>query len=149
MNLKEQKFIGYGHFIEDENLGTIGKCNELCKTCEKGEETIEGKIHMNCKVCKFTNSSYVPEFEGNCPDADEEKKDEGEDGGNKGNENDGGSSYMWILYTSIVLVVIIVLIILIRKYCLLQKSNDYSKMGDENSKVRNISMENTSGLGIE
>ena len=138
-----------GYFIEDENLGTIGKCNESCKTCEKGEETIEGKIHMNCKVCKFTNSSYAPEFEGNCPDADGEKKDEGEDGGNKGNENDGGSSYMWILYTSIVLVVIIVLIILIRKYCLLQKSNDYSKMGDENSKARNISMENTSGLGIE
>ena len=137
-----------GYIIEDENLGTIGKCNELCKTCEKGEETIEGKIHMNCKVCKFTNTSYVPEFEGNCPDADEEKKDDEEGGGNKGEQNEGGSSYMWILYSSIALVVIIVLIILIRKYCLLQKSNDYSKMGDKNTDAKNISMENTAGLGI-
>ena len=135
-----------GYFVEDENLGTIGKCNELCKTCEKGEETIEEKIHMNCKVCKFSNNSYIPEFEGNCPDGDEEKKDD--EDGKKGDENDGGSSYLWILYASIALIVIIVLIILIRKYLQVHKSNGYTKMEDD-SKVKNISMENTSGLGIE
>ena len=39
-----------GYYIENENLGTLGKCHELCKTCEKGVAMIEGELHMNCKV---------------------------------------------------------------------------------------------------
>ena len=27
--------IPEGYYLEDSNLGTIGKCHELCKTCEK------------------------------------------------------------------------------------------------------------------
>ena len=135
-----------GYFIEDENLGTIGKCHELCKTCQKGEEELDGEIHMNCKVCKFNNSQYDSKIEGNCPDKQEEKKDEKEGEKEGENKNGGSSSYMWILYSSIIFIVVIIIVILIRKYFFIRKNEgEYSKLKD---KEKNISMENTSGLGI-
>jgi len=130
-----------GYYVEDENLGTLGKCHELCKTCEKGEEVIEDVVHMNCKVCKYTNAEYKKEIEGNCPDADgtpssPEKKDE------------GSSPFVWILFATIIIVVIIVGIIFLRKYCLMLKKGDSNYNKFEN-KGPNISMEEQTDLGIQ
>ena len=131
-----------GYYVEDENLGTLGKCHELCKTCEKGEEVIEDVVHMNCKVCKYTNAEYKKEIEGNCPDTDgtpsspEEKKDE------------GTSPFVWILFATIIIVVIIVGIIFLRKYCLMLKKGDSNYNKFEN-KGPNISMEEQTDLGIQ
>ena len=128
-----------GYYIENENLGTLGKCHELCKTCEKGVAMIEGELHMNCKVCKYTNSKFNTSIEGNCPDTQEEEE----------KKEEGASSYMWILYVSIVIVVVIVAIILIRLLCLSHKKNknelNYNKM---DNKGQNISMEDQIDLGI-
>ena len=134
-----------GYYVENEQLGILGKCHELCKTCEKGEASVEGVVHMNCKVCKYTNSQYKTEIEGNCPDSqgspDEKKKEEE-------TEEKKTSSFIWILYISIIIVVIVVVVILIRKYFQIRKKeidSNYNKMGNQGP---NISMEEQSGLGL-
>ena len=142
-------------------------CHELCKTCEKGPETISGEIHMNCKECKY-KSKYDIKIEGNCPDKpdedeeeekeeEEEKKEDKEeekeeeekkDKKPKKEEEKGTSVFLWILYISIIVVVLVVVIIFIRKYMIMKKNskNDYSNF---EKKGQNISMEDTTGLGIE
>ena len=58
-----------GYFLADEELGVLGKCHELCKTCyDYGE-----MLNMNCIECKYSNSKFEPEYEGECPSEDEEE----------------------------------------------------------------------------
>ncbi len=130
--------IPEGYYIDDEYLGTLGKCYELCKTCEKGPNKTEDEIHMNCKECKFTNIDYKTEIEGNCPDS---QKDDDK-------ENKGGTNILiWILVPSIIVIILIILVFfIIRRRKKEGAPNDYSKL---DQKGQNISMEATSGLGFE
>ena len=160
--LKCEKYVNYeqtecineipeGYYIYEGDLGILEKCHELCKTCQTGSSTIDGKIHMNCDICKFNNTQYIPTIEGNCPEKEEDgKKDEKEEeeqkeGDYKDTEEES-SSYIWILYTSIVIIVIIIIGIIIIKF-IKNKNNrkDYSNLG---GKGQNISMEDTSDMGL-
>ena len=143
--------IPEGYYLEDSNLGIIGKCHELCKTCEKGPKNISDVEYMNCKECKFTNVDFITEIEGNCPDTqkDDEKKEEEEEeeeGGDRKKDDSNSSTFIWI-FIPIIIIVILVAAIFIRKYIIMRKEGntkgDYSKMG------QNISMEETPSLGIE
>ena len=60
-----------GYFLEDKNLGTIGECHKLCKTCNEGPIIIYGNLHMNCQICLYENSNYKPIFTGDCPNTEE------------------------------------------------------------------------------
>ena len=66
-----------GYYFDYENEMFL-PCHELCKTCEKGQEIIDGEIHMNCKECKYRNDKYIIKIEGNCPDKQDEDEDEEE-----------------------------------------------------------------------
>ena len=60
--------IPEGYFLVDEDLGILGKCHELCKTCyDYGE-----MYNMNCIECKYSNSKFIPEYEGQCPSENDE-----------------------------------------------------------------------------
>ena len=74
--------IPKGYYIEDRQLGTIGKCYNLCETCDKGpSKTNNNIISMNCKTCLYENKS-LKLSDGECPAApgkrkgDEKKEDE-------------------------------------------------------------------------
>ena len=166
--LKCEKFVNYeqtecinevpeGYYIYDEKLGIIEKCHELCKTCQKGSSIIDGNIHMNCNICKYNNNKYKPIIEGNCPDKEggeddeeeeeknnEEEKKKEEEEVDKDDDNES-SSYIWILYTSIVVISIVIIGIIILKYLKIKKNSDYSNL---EKKGQNISMEDTSDIGL-
>jgi hypothetical protein len=56
-----------GYFIEDRNLGIIGKCYDLCATCDKGPIYAGGMVSiMNCKTCLFESKGKTLK-EGECP----------------------------------------------------------------------------------
>ena len=61
--------IPEGYYLEDKELGTLGKCHYLCKTCIAGPFTKNNILYMNCKVCLFKNSNFKPIYDGNCPDS--------------------------------------------------------------------------------
>ena len=61
-----------GYFLEDEELGSLGKCHYLCKTCNAGPYIDNfNDYHMNCKSCLYSNRKFNPIFEGDCPDSQE------------------------------------------------------------------------------
>ena len=64
-----------GYYLYDSKLGNIEKCYELCQTCEKGQTLENETLHMNCKTCKYIKNDYHSEIEGNCPDNQDEKKE--------------------------------------------------------------------------
>ena len=67
-----------GYFIDDDYLGTIGKCHEYCKTCDENP-TYWG---MNCIECKYNDPTFIPTYEGDCPSDDYydyEEEDYGEE----------------------------------------------------------------------
>ena len=43
--------IPNGYYLFDENLKTIEKCHNLCKTCKKGPITKDNVLYMNCETC--------------------------------------------------------------------------------------------------
>ena len=64
--------IPEGYYLEDKELGSLGKCNYLCKTCIAGPyQDKYNHYHMNCKTCLYTDSSFKPIFDGDCPDSPE------------------------------------------------------------------------------
>jgi len=66
-----------GYFLEDEDLGSMGKCHYLCKTCNSGPYIDNyNHNHMNCKSCLFSNRKFNPMFEGDCPDSPETEDSE-------------------------------------------------------------------------
>ena len=52
---------------------------------------------------------------------------------------------MWILYTSLIIIVAVIAGILIYKYYIVKKNSEYRKL---EKRGQNISMEDTSGLGV-
>ena len=61
-----------GYFLEDKDLGSLGKCHYLCKTCYSGPYIDNyNHNHMNCKSCLYSNKKFNPMFEGDCPDSPE------------------------------------------------------------------------------
>ena len=84
--LKCEKYINYeltecineipdGFFLLDKNLGILGRCHELCKTC-KGEAKL---YTMNCIECKYVNKNYEASYDGNCPPYNEDEDFEEEE----------------------------------------------------------------------
>ena len=131
-----------GYFVDNSALGTIEKCHDLCKTCDKKSTVENGKIYMNCKTCKYTNSKYELKIEGNCPDT------QGEDDGVKNNEEGGGSNTLILMtvISSIVLILIIVSVILFIKCKNKTKDKDGIDENDDDNdyfkmKGKNISLE--------
>jgi hypothetical protein len=132
-----------GYFVENAVLGTIEKCHDLCKTCDKKSTVENGKIYMNCKTCKYTNSKYQLKIEGNCPDTQGEKDEDA-----KINEEGGGSNVLILVtvISSIVLILVIVSVILFIK-CK-SKTKDKENIDENDSdkdyfkmKGKNISLE--------
>ena len=172
--LKCQNYINYfqtecinripdGYFLLDEKLGIIEKCHELCKTCNKKSEIINGYVHMNCLTCLYTNKNYHPKFEGDCPDTEgkeeyeeeqePEKEEENEDDGKKDDDRrrkedfsskDNNNGFIWVIVIVIILIVVIIGIILYRRY----KNNQYERIrnGMYDFQGQNISMEDESGI---
>ena len=67
-----------GYFIDDDYLGTIGKCHEYCKTCDD----YPTYWSMNCIECKYNDPTFIPIYEGDCPSDDYydyEEEDYGEE----------------------------------------------------------------------
>ena len=76
--LKCEKFVDYsqikcidkisdGYFLDNKQLGTIGKCHDLCKTCENYPYIENNVIHMNCLTCLYKNENFKSDIKGNCP----------------------------------------------------------------------------------
>ena len=61
-----------GYYLENEDLGILGKCHELCKTCD-GPPMIYG---MQCIECKYEEKGFSPTYETDCPDGIEEEEEE-------------------------------------------------------------------------
>ena len=117
--------IPEGYFVENEYLGTIDKCHELCKTCEKKPVEENGEIHMNCKTCKFKNND-LKLITGNCPEAT---------GKNEANV------LFWLMPISIIIFFLIIIVgAIIYKYkCFFQKAKERNDF--YNIKGKDISME--------
>ena len=61
-----------GYYLENEELGILGKCHELCKTCD-GPPMIYG---MQCTECKYYEKGFEPTYETDCPDGIEDEEEE-------------------------------------------------------------------------
>ena len=72
--------IPEGYYCNNEILGTIEKCHDLCKTCSEGPSYDENdNLKMNCNSCKYQKKDFVPNIPGNCPESgDDEKRDDDE-----------------------------------------------------------------------
>jgi hypothetical protein len=147
--------IPKGYYLEDKKLRTVGKCYDLCETCEEGP-TIENNnlISMNCKTCLYENKSLKLR-EGECPAApgnqkgDSEKKEEGIDEGQK---------KTILVFTFIICGVLVVLIIGVILFLICynmrsgkrkENNNDYYNIGgkdipfeDENNNNKNYYNDN-------
>lgn len=64
--------IPEGYFVDDSYLGTLGKCHELCKTCDDYPSYYE----MNCLECKYKNPKFIPIYPGDCPSEDYDEREE-------------------------------------------------------------------------
>ena len=141
--LKCQKYVDYsqtkcindipeGYFLKEINLGTIEKCHELCKSCNREPTNENGIEHMNCKTCKFTNNDYQKEIEGNCPETQgnktelDEKKEDGNDGKefDENKEEKKGNNVITLALVLVVCIVVILTIIavIVYKKCFSNKS---------------------------
>ena len=148
--LKCEKYINYlqtecintipdGYFLFDAKLGIIEKCHDLCETCNKKSELIDGNIHMNCLTCLYNNKNYKPKFEGNCPESED----------NNGNNKEHNYSsnekvvLIWVVIIGILIICLVTGFIIYKKYRYknIRNENDYSDF-----KGQNISMEDESGI---
>ena len=55
--------IPEGYYLQNEELGLLGKCHELCKTCDDGPEL----WGYNCIECKYKSEIFKPRYDGDCP----------------------------------------------------------------------------------
>ena len=70
--------IPEGYFVDDDYLGTLGKCHENCKTCDD----YPTYFSTNCLECKYDDPTFFPSYDGDCPDDDYyeyEEEDYGEE----------------------------------------------------------------------
>lgn len=155
------KEIPEGYFLEDNIQGIIGKCHQLCKTCERGQTEINGEIHMNCKICKYNNSQFNNNIEGNCPETQgnteekekentEEKENTNDNEDENNNDKKNSKSLLWILYVIIIIICITICIIIIKK-CVLKKKhgNEEDKKTDDDKndvKVIQVKVEKPTDL---
>ena len=58
--------IPKGYYLDDKKLRTVGKCYNLCETCEEGPTMSNGVLSMNCKTCLYENKGGKLK-EGECP----------------------------------------------------------------------------------
>ena len=139
--LKCSKYVNYlqtecidvipdGYFLVDNNLGTIEKCHDLCKTCKNKPIEINNQIHMNCDTCLYENKNNIELIEGNCPEAPS---------GEGSNNN--------LLFLILIIIGILVLlfgIFIIRRKCHIckqNKNNDKNNDDYENMEGKNIPLE--------
>ena len=128
-----------GYFIEDRSLGIIGKCYDLCATCDKGPTYVSGLVTMNCKTCLYEGKGETLK-EGQCPPApgkgtDHTKEEEEEKEVVKTQKN------VLLTFTIIICAVLAVLIIgvIIFLFCYNSRSRevkanntDYYNIGGKN-----------------
>ena len=143
------KEIPDGYYLSDKDLGTIEKCHDLCKTCNKKSEIINNELHMNCLTCLYINVNFNSKIEGNCPDSENKDKKEDKDkekDKEKDEEKDieNNSVLIWVIPIIIIIVVIIIGIVFYLRY----KRNKGGKIENDYNDFRgqNISMEE--GIGI-
>ena len=60
-----------GYYLDNEELGTLGKCHELCKTCD-GPPMPYG---MQCIECKYKEEGFKPTYETDCPDGIDDEEE--------------------------------------------------------------------------
>ena len=125
--LKCDKYVNYlqtqcideipeGYFLLDQNLGIIGKCHSLCKTCKYQPVEINKQVHMNCETCLYENKSYKKLVEGNCPESPEKLED------NKNNSINSNNSILIICIIIITVLIIIIIGIIAYKKCFSSKA---------------------------
>ena len=80
--LKCPKYVNYnqtecidsipdGYYLENEKLGTLGKCHHLCKKCD-GPPTFYG---MQCTECKYESKDFYSPYDSDCPDEDDDEEE--------------------------------------------------------------------------
>ena len=144
--------IPKGYYLEDKQLGIIGKCYSLCETCDKGpSKTNNNLISMNCKTCLYENKS-LKLSEGECPAAPGKQKGEGEKKEEEIEEDDAPRITL-LIFTIITCAVLAVLIIGVIVFLICynmraskrkENNNDYFNIGgkdipfeDENNNINN------------
>ena len=60
-----------GYYLDNEELGTLGKCHEFCKTCD-GPPMPYG---MQCIECKYKEEGFKPTYETDCPDGIDDEEE--------------------------------------------------------------------------
>ena len=129
-----------GYFLDNKYLGTIEKCYELCKTCEKKSIIENGQLYMNCKTCKYNNNSKI-QISGNCPDTEEDRnEDNNNEDSNDINKNDESKVLILIISISIVIIILIIIVIIVYKKCYI-KNNEKDKDDYFTMKGKNIKLE--------
>ena len=135
-----------GYFLDNTYLGTIEKCHELCKTCDKKSIFENGQLYMNCKTCKYNNSKEIL-IPGNCPQTQEKNQNKNQDNNKINKKEKGGSNALvWVLSLSAVIIILIIIAIIIYKKCCNQNNtvqNDYF-----NQKGKDIKLEDEPDFGI-
>ena len=135
--------IPEGYFLADVSLGTLGKCHDLCKTCNAGPVTIDNIIYMNCDTCLYINKK-LNLIVGNCPETPGERDNEG----NTGEKNSNfGKIILWISLVVIVLILIVVVFIFYKKRSGGKNSLD-NNIGYFNIEGKNIPLEDQRSFGI-
>jgi len=133
--------IPEGYYVDNGYLGTIEKCHELCKTCEKKPIVENGQVYMNCKTCKYNNNALKIEIAGNCPEFEEDQKvDDKKNENQEKKEEYGTNAFVWV-FSSIIIIIILVIIaiIIFRKFI---NKNSIGERGDYyNLKGKDIRLE--------
>ena len=138
-----------GYFLENKQLGTIGKCHDLCKTCKNYPYLENNIIHMNCESCLYKNEKFKSNIEGNCPDSENKNVDEK----NK-NYFNLNKYLLWSIIGVFFVIIAIILIIACVKYdckCKIckKKVNIHAATSDYYGFHKNdIPMEEDAQLGI-
>ena len=150
--LKCEKYVNYlqtecineipeGYFLLDEKIGTIGKCHDLCKACNKSSEIIDNIVHTNCLSCLYTNNKFSPKFDGDCPDSQGQDPDKKED---QNLASEGSNTWLIVIIIIALIIALAVGVFIFRKY----KLNKANNLGNDYNKMQghNISMEDDIGI---
>jgi len=133
--------IPEGYYVDNEYLGTIEKCHDLCKTCEKKSIVENGQLYMNCKTCKYNNNTLKIKIAGNCPEFEEEQTtDDKKNENQEKKEEDGTNIFVWIFSSIIIIIILVINAIIIYKKCC-SKSSDGDRGDYYNLKGKDIGLE--------
>ena len=126
--------IPNGYYLKDKQLGTIGKCYDLCETCNKGPSKSKEILSMNCLTCKYENKA-LKLSEGQCPETPGTGEEDEDDSEVKTKKS---VIFIFTIIISIVLAILIIGVI-IYLFCCKSKTEeikanntDYYNIGGKN-----------------